>query len=253
MPRGIGRGRLPVLAALLSICLVASADVRVPSGARVRLEGGRLDLSGTSYVGYGVLRLGGGALERVDDFRVLAGGSADLGSGIVRLGGDWENRGAIAAGTSTVEFLDGPADSLLLGPTEFSTLRATTTQGRRLRLEAGVTQQVLASITLVGSGAPLRVDSTVPGDAAFLRLLAGGTQDITNVAVWDVHATGLPLAPDETNQGGNGNVQGWFGGGAVAPARLETIPATSPWALLSIACGLLAAASFMRGSGGSKQ
>ena len=248
MQKGSACARAIALAVTLLASANLCADIRVPANARLHVDGGRIDFSGTSYLGYGVLRLGAGRLDRLDDFRVLAGGSADLGSGVLRLSGDWENRGSIAAGTSIVEFLDAPGDSFLLGPTEFSTLRATTTQGRRLRLESGVTQRVLASITLVGTGAPLRIDSSVPGEAAFLQLLAGGTQDITNVAVWDVHATGQPLAPDESNQGGNANVQGWFGsgGGALPPARLETIPATSPWALLVLACGLFAALPFMR-------
>ena len=213
----------------------------MPAGARLQVDGGRIDFGGTSYTGHGVLRLGAGWLEGLDDFRILPGGSADLGSGVLRLRGDWENRGSIVAGTSLVEFLDAPGDSFVLGATEFSSLRATTTQGRRLRLESGVTQRVLNSLTLVGTGAPLRIDSTAPGAAAFLQLVTGGTQDITNVAVWDVHAIGQPLAPDETNQGGNGNVQGWFGsGGAVAPAQPVIIPAASPWSLALLACGLLA-------------
>jgi hypothetical protein len=241
------RLRVVALAATLLASADADADIRVPAGARLQVDGGRIDFSGTSYVGYGVLRLGAGSLERLDDFRIFAGGSADLGSGVLRLAGDWENRGGIAAGTSLVEFLDAPGDSFLLGATEFSSVRAATAQGRRLRLESGNTQRVLTSITLVGTGAPLRIDSSTPGDVAFLHLLAGGSQDITNVAVWDVHASGQPLAPDETNQGGNANVQGWFGSGqALSPGRLETIPATSPLALLLLACGFLAAFPFMR-------
>jgi hypothetical protein len=235
------------LAVLLSLASASVwAEIRVPAGARLEVNGGRVDFAGTSYVGQGVLRLGAGRFDRLDDFRVLAGGSADLGSGVLRLAGDWENRGSIAAGSSLAEFLDAPGDSHLLGVTEFANLRATTVQGRRLRLESGATQRVMYTLTLVGTGAPLRIDSTVPGNTAFLQLVATGTQDITNVAVWDVHATGQPLAPDETNQGGNANVQGWFGGVATVVPQLETIPASSPWSLAFLFAGLLAGLPLMR-------
>lgn len=246
MPSFVSSARRILAAVLLLASAGVCAEIRVPAGARLEINGGRIDFAGTSYVGQGVLRLGAGRLDRLDDFRILAGGSADLGSGVLRLAGDWENRGSVLAGSSLVEFLDAPGDSLILGTTEFASLRAATTQGRRLRLEAGATQRVANALTLLGTGAPLRIDSTVAGNTAFLQLLATGTQDITHVAVWDVHATGQPLAPDETNQGGNANVQGWFGGGAVVMPQLEVIPAASPWSLALLCIGLLAGLPLMR-------
>ena len=82
---------------------------------------------------------------------------------------------------------------------------------------------------------------TQPGSVAFLNLLPSGTQSIANVGVSDVHATGQPLAPDQTNQGGRGNAQGWFGGGGPIGQHVP-VPAASPTALMLFALSLLGAA-----------
>lgn len=235
-PRLAGRVLAQAAACLASLALCAPlwAQVTVPANAQLRVDGGRIDFGGSSFAGQGMLRLGAGRLDNLDDFRVLAGGTADLGSGVLRLAGDWENRGTVIAGTSTVEFIDSLADSHVIGTTDFANLRLATMVGKRLRLESGQTQRVSGNLVLTGSGAPLRIESTAPPAVAFLDLLPGGTQNIANVAVADVYGTGQLLAPGQVNQGGNGNVNGWFGSAATAP-QLEVIPSASTWSLLLLA------------------
>jgi hypothetical protein len=223
--------------ALLFFAAVAQADVVVPPGANVQLSGGRLDLAGSNVLIGGALGLGSGELRGVGALRIFAGGSADFGSGVATLSGDWENRGTFTAGSSRVELRDGPAMSQILGTTAFANLSLVSLTGKRYRFESGFTQRVSANLQISGSGAAIQVDVTAPGNLAFLDLLPGGSQSIANVGVSDVHATGQHLAPTQTNQGGNGNDNGWFGG--PPPQPTVPIPALSPAALLLTALGLI--------------
>ncbi|MBB5208907.1 IPTL-CTERM sorting domain-containing protein [Chiayiivirga flava] len=212
--------RYPLIGSVLLLCLAAiapaSASITVPAGATLDLRGGRIDAAGGDVVTSGTVRLGAGELLGVGDFRVLAG-TADLGSGAITLVGDWENRATVIAGSSVVEFRDGPAAiRAILGSTQFATLSLVSANGTRYRLESGSTQRVSALLEIVGEGVPIQIDVTAAGIAA-VNLLPGGTQDIANVGVSNVHATGQPLAPTLTNQGGSGNATGWFGGGGGGP------------------------------------
>ena len=231
---GIGLAYCCACVAALGLPAAALAQVTLPSGSELRVEGGRIDFGGSDLEGHGALRLGAGRLDTLRDFQIFASGSADLGSGVLRLAGDWENRGTVLAGTSIVEFIDSPSDSEIAGTTTFSTLRVATAAGRRIRFESGQTQRVAANLVLTGSGAPLRIESTLPAAIAYIDLQAGAGQTIGNVAVSDVYGTGQLLAPGQTNQGGNGNAQGWFGAAAVSP-QLEVIPSSSTWSLLLLA------------------
>lgn len=90
-------------------------------------------------------------------------------------------------------------------------------------------------LQIVGNGAPIQVDVTASGSIAFLNLATGGTQNIANVGVSDVHATGQHLAPTLTNQGGSGNDTGWFGGGGPQPLPPVPVPLLSPATLGALA------------------
>lgn len=223
--------------ALLFFAAAAQADIVVPPGASLQLSGGRLDLAGSDVLISGALGLGSGELRGVGALRILAGGSADFGSGVATLSGDWENRGTFTAGSSRVELRDGPAVSQILGTTPFANLSLVSLTGKRYRFESGFTQRVSANLQISGTGAAIQVDVTAPGSVAFLDLLPGGSQSIANVGVSDVHATGQHLAPTQTNQGGNGNDNGWFGG--VPPRPAVPVPTASPAALLLQALGLI--------------
>lgn len=233
---GIRRLRLALLWFGALACSPCLAGVSVPAGASLDLGGGRIEVAGGDVEVRGVLHLGAGQLLGVRDFRVLAG-SADLGSGLIRLTGDWENRATLVAGSSRVEFRDGAAAvRAILGSSSFATLSLVSANGTRYRIESGSTQHIAALLDIVGQGVPIQMDVTVAGTVANLELLAGGTQSIDNVGVSDVHAIGQPLAPDQTNQGGNGNDDGWFGqGGVVTPPVIVqplVVPALDGFGLL---------------------
>ncbi|TDR39774.1 hypothetical protein DFR29_115164 [Tahibacter aquaticus] len=226
---------------------VGAAGIELPAGAGLQVNGGRIDAAGGDFAIGGNLVLGSGELRGIGALRIAAGGSADFGSGLATLSGDWENRGSFLAGSSRVELRDGgAASSRLLGTSEFASLSLVTLTGKRYRFESGFTQRVAASLQIQGSGLPLQVDVTTPGSIAFLNLLAGGTQAIANVGVSDVYASGQHLAPTQTNQGGNGNATGWFGGGP-PPRPQVPIPALGWPALLMLGLAILFIASRARG------
>lgn len=149
-----------------------------------------------------------------------------------------------------MRFLDGPAESAVLGSTAFANASFGSANGKRYRFESGSTQTVAAQLEILGTGAPIQIDVTQPGAIAFLNLLPSGTQNIANVGVSDGHATGQHLAPAQTNQGGRGNADGWFGGGGPIGPSSVPVPASSPAGSILFALGLLGAAllAFRRGS-----
>lgn len=243
-------GRLARAAAATGVFVsaaVGAAAIEVPAGAGIQANGGRIDTAGGDLLIGGSLVLGSGELRGIGALRIAAGGSADFGSGVATLTGDWENRGSFVAGSSRVELRDGGAAfSRILGTTEFANLSLVSLTGKRYRFESGFTQRVAASLQIQGTGSPIQVDVTAPGSIAFLNLLAGGSQAIANVGVSDVYASGQHLAPTQTNQGGNGNATGWFGGGP-PPRPTVPVPALGWPALLLLGLGILFIATRARG------
>lgn len=228
-----------VLSALLASA-PAVAGLHVPAGGRFELGGGGLSLAAQDLQVDGTFVLGGGTALGVASFRL--GGQADFGSGLFELSGDWDNHGAFTAGDGRVRFTDGPAESALLGSTTFANASFVSANGKRYRFESGSTQVVAAGLEILGDGAPIQIDVTQPGATALLNLLPSGTQSIANVGVSDVHATGQWLAPDQTNQGGRGNADGWFGGGGPVVVPAVPAPVSSPLGLGLFALALLALA-----------
>lgn len=198
---------------LFASSAASAAGFTVPAGAQLNLGGGHLLLAAQDLRIDGALSLGSGLLLDLASLHVGGGAQADLGSGVVSLSGDWDNQGSVAAGSSQVMFVDGPADSAVLGSTTFANASFDSANGKRYHFQSGLTQSISALLQIHGNGTPIQIDVTQPGATAFLNLLASGTQDIANVGVSDVHASGQPLAPTQTNQGGRGNAAGWFGTG----------------------------------------
>lgn len=234
--------RIVTTVALLSgllLSTVASADIRLPAGAMLKLGSGTLDAAGGDFESSGTVQLGSGQLLDVRDFRVLAG-LADLGSGLLRLTGVLENRGTLASGTSRVELRDGgDPESWILDNSTFATLSLASASGKRVRFESGSTQRVTTLLEILGNGLPIQIDVTTTGSVAFIDLLDDGDQNIANVGVSDVHAIGQVLAPELTNQGGNDNDQGWFGGGdppgpPPGPPPLPVPSLTNGWLALLV-------------------
>lgn len=212
--------------------------IDVPAGAELIVDDGTVDFAGGDLLNAGALWLGNGSLLGLFAFANFPGANADFGSGLLRLTGDFENGGAIAAGTSRVELRDGAAaTTAILGATSFFSLSLVSSTGRRYLFESGQTQAVAGTLEIQGIGPPLQVDVTTMGSVAYINLLAGGTQSIANVGVSDVHASGQHLAPTQTNQGGRGNARGWF---AVLGQPAAPVPALFDVAALLLAVLLLA-------------
>lgn len=221
-----------VAAAVFSLAAapLAIAGITVPAGASVALNGGQIDAGSTDIDIAGAMQLGSGNLINVTNFNVGSGGSAQLDGGSIQLSGDWSNLGNIASGTSQVAFTDGTAtSSAILGATSFNAVSFVSATGKTYRFETGQTQIINAALMISGTASqPIQFASTAPGITAFLNLLAGGSQNISDVGVSDVHATGQHLAPALTNRGGSGNDYGWFGNGLIGP--YIPVPTLSPWA-----------------------
>ncbi|MBN8556832.1 MAG: IPTL-CTERM sorting domain-containing protein [Proteobacteria bacterium] len=235
--------RRAVIAVSLLVAATAHADYVVPAGATVGLGGGSIDLGCTDVIVDGTLDLQGGTLTNVRHVQIGAGGNLLLGGGSASLAGNWSNTGAFNAGTGAVNIIDDVAcapGSLVSGNTTFYALNISSNTGKLVQFVAGSTQTVQSSLTLTGTAAnPLRIESTTPGlVSANIDLTTGGTQNLANLAVRGMGASGQWLAPGQTNQGA-GPVNRWFG----TPGGVAAIPTMSPWTLtgMALALGALAA------------
>jgi len=208
----------------------------------VQLSGGTLNLGGADLQVAGTLGLGSGAITNARNVSTLSGGAFNAGSGNVTLFGNWSGLGSFAAGSSSVNFIDGGLSSAQLsGSTTFNAASFVSTTGKSYLFPVGLTQTFNSSLTILGtSAAAIQFKSSAPGQIASVNLLPGGTQNIDFVGVSDVHSTGQHLAPTKTNDGGTGNALGWFGAlasGAVRPAPMLSIPALC---LLALAVAMIA-------------
>lgn len=212
----------------------ASANVSIPAGATLALNGGQVDAANTNIELGGSLQLGSGSIANTNNFRVASGASAQLGSGSIQLRGNWSNFGNIAAGSSQVAFTDGGSTtSAILGATTFNAVSFISATGKTYQFDAGQTQIVNTALTIDGSATkPIQFASTAPGSTAFIDLLAAGSQSIAHVGVSDVHASGQHLAPALHNEGGSGNDYGWFRSGVIA--SYLPVPTLSHWAAASL-------------------
>jgi len=215
------------------LCLLfessAIASVNIPAGGRIALNGGGLGVGCTDMTVGGNLQLGSGAVFSIRDMRILAG-SIDAGSGTLTLGGNWDNQGSFIAGSSLVSIVDACAPAAgFSGPSTFYDLSLVSSIGKRITILPGQTQTVLHALTIIGTLAnPIQIQSGVPGRPGFLQLDAFATQNISHVGVSDNWATGQPLAPTLSNEGGTGNSLGWFG---VALDGVRPVPAIGNWGL----------------------
>lgn len=234
-----GLRRALLACVLLCLASTAGAQLVIPASGSLALNGGSLNLAGTGLQIGGLLSLGSGQINNAGSVGILAGGTLDAGSGLLTLSGDWSNAGNFLAGSGSVDFVDGAAQSLLSGNTAFANLSFISAVGKNYLFAVGSTQTISGLLTIAGSAAqPIQFRSTAAGQAANIDLLAGGTQNIAHVGVSDVHATGQPLAPNLTNEGGTGNALGWFAAAVVqsaVPAATLTLPGMLLFALALLA------------------
>ncbi|MHB8448556.1 MAG: hypothetical protein ACYC9P_11605 [Rudaea sp.] len=236
------RACLVLLAAFFATPALAQVDV--PTGATFALGGDSLDLGNTSLQVGGSFAVGSGSAQNIDSVSILSGGTLDGGSGSLTLFGDWSNAGTFTAGSGTVNFVDGGiAQSNIGGNSTFASTSFVSATGKNYIFAVGTTQSVSGLLTILGTSTQgIQFRSSTAGQVANIDLLAGGSQNIDFVGVSDVHATGQPLAPTKTNDGGTGNATGWFG--AAVGANTAPTPALSDIALLLLALLIAVFATF---------
>lgn len=225
----------------------ALAQVAIPAGGTFALNGGSVDLAGTDLDIAGTLTFGAGQVNNAANVMISAGGNLDAGSGALTLFGDWSNAGTFAAGTSSVNFVDGGVNvSNVSGNSTFDNVSFVSTTGKTYAFAIGSTQTIQGALTILGTGAQaIQFTSSAAGQVASINLMQTGTQNIDFVGVSDVHGTGQQLAPTKTNDGGTGNDVGWFGNLSVA-ATVAPTPALSGFGLWLLALLLLGSAFVFR-------
>ena len=230
----------------------AQADLTVPAGSVTSLGSGTVDLACTDLVVAGTLQLNAGSLRNVRNVSIQAGGILNGGSGLVEVGGNWTDAGSFVPGTSTVNFreLCSPGAATIAGNTTFHRASFVTATGRNYVFAVGSTQTVTSVLEIAGTVSnPIQFRSSAAGQVAFINLMIGGTQLIQHVGVTDVWATGQWLAPFQTNEGGGGNANRWFGtpsggGGGGGGGAASAIPTLGSAALAALAALLAAAGSW---------
>jgi hypothetical protein len=205
------------------VCLLfarnAYCAITVPVGGSISLAGGAIDLGCTDITVAGNLQVNSAAITNVRNVTIQAGappeGTLDGGSGSITLAANWSNSGAFTPGSSHIFFVDNPVcapSSTLSGNTMFYDLSLVSNLGKIDTFTPATTQTITHALIVQGTLAnPIQIISGTPGNPGFINLAAGGTQNISHVGVSDNWATGQPLAPLLTNEGGAGNARGWFG------------------------------------------
>lgn len=204
----------------------AQAQVAVPSGASFALNDGSIDFGSTSLQVGGSFAVGSGNAQNADSVSILAGGTLDGGSGTLTLFGDWSNAGTFSAGTGSVNFIDGGvAQSSVSGNSTFGNVSFVSANGKNYVFAVGTTQSISGMLIIHGTPTQgIQFRSSTAGQVANIDLLPGGSQNILDVGVSDVHGTGQLLAPNETNDGGSGNATGWFGAAINGGGGGGTVP-----------------------------
>ena len=181
------------------------------AATRAGASGLSIGAGATVQLGNALLALG------CNDLHIEPAGVLEAQASTIALAGNWDNRGTFDPGTGTVRFEDGcsmPGMSDIGGSNTFFDLVVTTSTGKTVRFQAGATQTILNSLTLMGApGNLLMIRSTVPGQQAFLDLAQMGSQQIEYVDVADNAATGRLLAPGSAaayHSVDSGNTTGWF-------------------------------------------
>ncbi len=228
---------------LISTALISAAQaaIVIPAGGSWDQDGGTLDFGGTSLQSAGQFKLGSGQLNGLDGVTIAPGGQLDAGSGSIAVAGPWTNSGSFLAGSGSVVFADNATGSTAIsGNSLFHNLSITSTSGQTWRFAAGSTQQVNGLLTIYGTPAqPIQLASSVAGQLAYINLLPGGTQNIHDLGVSDLSATGQRLAAGQVNRGGSGNAINWF---AALAASVQAIPSLSMTGVLALClCMLLLA------------
>jgi hypothetical protein len=208
---------------------MAHADLVIPAGSSVSLNGGASNLSCTDLVVAGTLNVDSGSITGVRNVSIQAGGSITVTSGTLSLSGNWSNAGSFSGGTGLVSFVDlagcAPGGGTISGNTAFSNLSFVSATGKTYQIASGSSQTVTLFLSVQGSpGLPLILRGSTAGTAAFIALLGG--QSINYLGAADLTATANWLAPNQTNAINGAGVNRIFGD------PNQPIPTLHPLALL---------------------
>ncbi len=210
---------LCLAAALGAMSSVAVAEgISVGSASSLSLGSGTLGLGCGDLEVAGTFNADSGTVNEVRDLTIAGGGTLNGGSGVLNVTQNWSNSGTFAAGTSTVNLVDGCATShaSISGSSTFATLSVATASGKRLQLEAGSTQTVNTGLSLTGgAGNHLAIRSSSPGSEATLDVLGTASADFVDVE--DIHLTTTPIEVDGTSILGS-NTTGWSFLGLAVPS-----------------------------------
>ena len=220
------------------VASAANADLVIPSGGSLALNGGSSDLGCTDLIVAGALQVDSGSITGIRNVNIQAGGSVTVTSGTLSLSGDWANAGSFAAGSGLVSFVDlagcATTGGTISGNTTFARLSFTTAVGKTYLIASGSTQTITQQLTIQGApGLPLVLRGATPGQSAFIALFGG--QSIANFGAADLRATVNWIAPNQTNAI-SGNVSRIFGNPS------EPIPSLPLGALALLALTLAACA-----------
>jgi len=233
------------VACLLFAASAARADYIVPAGGITSLNAGTLNLACTDLIVGGTFNVNSGAIRNARNITIQSGGVLNGGSGSIAVSGNWSvsPTGQFSPGTSDVRFDEscGPGLSTISGSTTFHDVHFTSATGKSFVFTVGTTQTIAGLFEFQGTAsAPAQFLSSIASQVAYINLQPGGTQLISHVGVTDVWATGQHLAPNQTNEGGSGNANGWFG----SPGAAAVIPTLGNAALMALA-------ALLAGIGGS--
>lgn len=222
--------RRSIVLLFAAIASWTNADVNVPAGSTFALAGGDLDLACTDLTVAGTLSLGAGRVLNARHVNIAPGGLLQGDSGSITLAGDWLNAGSFQAGTSRVTITDVAGcttSSTVTGNSTFYVLAMSSNAGRVINFAPGSVQSVTRQILIAGAlGSPIILQSSSASNLASINL--SGFQDISNVGVRNVSATGEWLAAGLINALGSGLAPRWFGSGPVIP----TMPPIAMFAMM---------------------
>lgn len=175
----------------------------VGAGSTFSLGSGSLDLGCSDLVVAGTFDVASGSVLQIRDLTIASSGTVDSGSGTLDVAGDWGNDfgGTFSAGSGIVNFVDGCGQNAgtIYGSNIFATANFVTSTGKTWELEAGTTQTVGTSLTIMGVAGNLVVlRSASPGNAANFSVTGSVSIDFVDIEDIFIGPGPVLLGPNST-------------------------------------------------------
>ena len=187
--------------------IAAAGQLSVGNGSAFSLGSASLDLGCSSLIVAGDFDVGTGSVAQVLDLTIASAGALANGNGSLEVTGDWDNSngGTFFGDTGSVNFVDGcgRVTATISGSTSFATLTIVTSTGKTWEFEAGSTQTIVTSFTVMGVDGNLAVlRSASPGNEANFSVT--GTVNIDFVDIDDIFiGPGLNILGPNSTPGSN--------------------------------------------------